>query len=87
MPRSRNSRDQILGQIDRERQIVSRVDEQRLAIAQPLEIPARADRLPQRAQQIELDVAVEPFAHVPRRQAAPHDVGEVRRDVIERLRA
>ena len=57
-----------------------------MPVAQPLEIPARADRLPERAQQIELDVAVEPFAHVPRRQAAPDDVGEIRRDVIERLR-
>ena len=86
MPQLAERAHQILRQIDRERQVVPRVDQQRLAIAQPLEIPARADRLPQRAQQIELDVAVEPLAHVRGRQAAPDDVGEIRRDVIERLR-
>ena len=78
---------QILREIDRKRQVVARVDEQRLPIAQAIEIPARADRLPQRAQRVELDVAVEPLAHVLGRQSAPHDVGEVRRDVIERLGA
>jgi len=31
-------------------------------------------------------VTIEPFAHVLRRQPAPDDIGEVRRDVVERLR-
>ena len=43
-----NASHEISRQIDRERQVVPRVDEQRLPIAQPFEIPLRADRLPQR---------------------------------------
>ena len=31
-------------------------------------------------------MAVHAFTHVPRRDPAPHDIGEVRRDVIERFR-
>ena len=38
--------DEILGEIDWKRQIVLRVNQQRLSIAQPFEIPRRTDRLP-----------------------------------------
>ncbi len=76
---------QILRQIHRECQIVSRVNEQRLSIAKAIEIQAGADRLPQCAQQVELDVAVEPLAHVTRREPAPDDIGEMRRDMVQRF--
>src|SRR5204862_7424809 len=55
---------QILGKFDGKGQVVSRVDEQRLAVPQSLEIPPRADGLPQRSQQPQLDVAVQSLSDV-----------------------
>jgi hypothetical protein len=76
---------QLLREIDRERQIVPSVDKQRPPIAETLEVPSGTDWLPERAQQVELDMAVQSFTHVTCRQPAPDDVGEVWRNVVERL--
>src|SRR5580704_9678652 len=78
---------EILREIDGERQIVARVDEQCLPVAYPIEVPARADGFPEGPERRELDVPLEAVAHVTRREAVPDDVREVRRDVVERLRS
>jgi hypothetical protein len=56
--------DEILREIDRKRQVVSCVQEQRLSIPYAIEVPAWADRLPQGAKEIELDRSVETLPNV-----------------------
>src|SRR5439155_8301551 len=69
--------DEIFGKIDGKGEVVAGIDEERPPAAHAIEKQARADRRPQRAQQIEIDVTVESLAHVPRRQAPPDYVRQV----------
>jgi hypothetical protein len=66
------------GEIDREGQVVLRVNEQRALVAHPIEVDDRADRPPQAAQLFEVDVTVQSFADVARRESEPDDVGKLR---------
>src|SRR5688500_20181769 len=71
--------DQGERQIDRERQVVLRVDHQRLLVMQPLEKRPWTDRAPEVAQLIDVDVASEALTHVLGRETAPHDIAEIGR--------
>ena len=71
----------------RERQIVARVDEQDALVRARVRDTATGEiGIQIRRSSIEIDVSVEALAHVRRREPLPDDVGEVRRDVIERRR-
>ena len=85
IPRRLNSLDETPRKIDRKGEIVLRIDEERLLVPDAIEIDLRADRQPHLAKSIEIDGTFQSGPHVRRRQTAPDDIGEVRRDVIERL--
>ena len=79
--------DQHSGQIDGEREVVSCVDQERFRMTDPVEVRERTDRAPEIAQPLEIDAAVEPFAHMPGGKPSPDDIGKPRRHVVEHLRA
>ena len=75
--------DEHFREVDGERQIVTRVHEEQALVAHAVEVRVRRDWHPDAPEALQVDVTVEPLPDMVGGEARPHDVGKVRRDVIE----